>query len=146
MGGGDLFQYLKDLPMGPDQAQRLGEEDARGVFHQVISAVGYAHNHHICHRDLKLDNILLIDDDSGSAILSHIKVADFGLSEFYRPGEVQNSQCGTLSYLAPEVFRGMPGIDPCCATPRHAIYRRVPTHSPIHHPTDPPTHQPNHCS
>eukprot|EP00618_Florenciella_parvula_P018126 CAMPEP_0119500978 /NCGR_PEP_ID=MMETSP1344-20130328/22950_1 /TAXON_ID=236787 /ORGANISM="Florenciella parvula, Strain CCMP2471" /LENGTH=437 /DNA_ID=CAMNT_0007537103 /DNA_START=336 /DNA_END=1646 /DNA_ORIENTATION=- len=112
MGGGDLFQYLKDLPMGPDQAQRLGEEDARGVFHQVISAVGYAHNHHICHRDLKLDNILLIDDDSGSAILSHIKVADFGLSEFYRPGEVQNSQCGTLSYLAPEVFRGTSNAGP----------------------------------
>jgi serine/threonine protein kinase len=35
-----------------------------------------------------------------------VKIADFGLSDFYRPGAVMKSNCGTLSFLAPEVFKG----------------------------------------
>jgi serine/threonine protein kinase len=45
--------------------------------------------------------------------LSLVKIADFGLSDFYRPGVLMKSNCGTLSFLAPEVFRGTAtaGID-----------------------------------
>jgi len=46
---------------------------------QILSGVGYAHNQHICHRDLKLENILL-----KGRTLAHVKIADFGLSDFYR--------------------------------------------------------------
>lgn len=51
---GDLFHYLKNLPGGG-----LAEEVGASVFSQILSGVGYAHNQHICHRDLKLENILL---------------------------------------------------------------------------------------
>ena len=33
-----------------------------------------------------------------------VKIADFGLSEYYRPGGTLNSQRGTLSFQAPEIF------------------------------------------
>ena len=38
--------------------------------------------------------------------LALVKLADFGLSDFYRPGATMKSTCGTLSFLAPEVFKG----------------------------------------
>ena len=38
--------------------------------------------------------------------LNHVKIADFGLSEFYRPGGTISNQLGTLSFLAPETFTG----------------------------------------
>jgi serine/threonine protein kinase len=108
MEGGDLFHYLLDRQLGAVRASSesinafqysLPEEEARHVFNQVgltlllhpliaqtllsclqiVSAIGYAHNQHICHRDLKLENILLKAKN-----LSCIKIADFGLSAFYR--------------------------------------------------------------
>lgn len=35
------------------------------LFRQIATAVYYCHIHKICHRDLKLENVLL--DDTGSA-------------------------------------------------------------------------------
>jgi serine/threonine protein kinase len=44
--------------------------------------------------------------------LGCVKIADFGLSDFYRPGALIKSSCGTLSFLAPEVFRGTANAGP----------------------------------
>ena len=108
MEGGDLLNYLVNRGKETSSSNCiLNEEEARDVFQQIISAVSYAHNKHICHRDLKLENILLKDKD-----LNQVKIADFGLSDFYRPGAVMKSNCGTLSFLAPEVFRGTSNAGP----------------------------------
>lgn len=39
--------------------------DCFRLFRQIATAVYYCHIHKICHRDLKLENVLL--DDTGSA-------------------------------------------------------------------------------
>jgi len=106
MEGGDLLKYLLQQGSTPMEMS-LSEEKARSVFHQLIGAVSYAHNQHICHRDLKLENILL----KGST-LACVKIADFGLSDFYRPGATMKSSCGTLSFLAPEGFKGTSNAGP----------------------------------
>jgi serine/threonine protein kinase len=108
MEGGDLLKYLVKRKQYTGAVKAcLSEDEARHVFHQVVSAISYAHNQHICHRDLKLENILLKDNT-----LATVKIADFGLSDFYRPGAMIKSNCGTLSFLAPEVFKGTANAGP----------------------------------
>eukprot|EP00981_Chlorochromonas_danica_P002329 scaffold452_cov180-Ochromonas_danica.AAC.1 len=106
MEGGDLLKHLVRRKEKTGKAY-LCEDEARHIFYQVISAVSYAHSQHICHRDLKLENILLKDNT-----LAIVKIADFGLSDFYRPGALVKSSCGTLSFLAPEVFKGTANAGP----------------------------------
>lgn len=62
----------------------------------------------VVHRDVKLENILL---DCHHCL----KLIDFGLSAFYKPGHRLKVHCGSPSYAAPEVslarclFRGIVG-------------------------------------
>jgi serine/threonine protein kinase len=66
------------------------------MFAQIATAVRYCHRNSIIHRDIKLDNVLLDDDDV-------CKLCDFGVSRVLAPNKVIQEQCGTPAYLAPEI-------------------------------------------
>ncbi|VDN16028.1 unnamed protein product [Dibothriocephalus latus] len=44
--GGELFDYIL-------QKGSLGEPEARSIFRELVSAIGYAHQKGVAHRDLK---------------------------------------------------------------------------------------------
>lgn len=88
--GGELFDFLSYTGL-------FEESVARSYFHQLIAGLKACHDQHIAHRDLKPDNLLLSSDFV-------LKIADFGLSTTVVDGQVLRTQCGTLSYLAPEVL------------------------------------------
>ena len=75
----------------------VDEERARGFFQQMLAAVEYCHGQGVCHRDLKLENIVL-----ASAASDAIKVTDFGVSKDTNLSQPKTS-VGTIAYMAPEV-------------------------------------------
>lgn len=91
---GEMFEYLK-LNKG------LYVQVARYYFKQLINAVEAIHQKNICHRDIKIDNILL---DSNY----HLKLADFEFSALIKDDNnlflKHFDKLGTISYMAPEFY------------------------------------------
>lgn len=90
--GNELFDYIV-------KRGKMGEEEARRFFQQIICAVEYCHRHKIVHRDLKPENLLLDDN-------FNVKIADFGLSNLMTDGNFLKTSCGSPNYAAPEVISG----------------------------------------
>jgi len=90
---GDLFDRILLRRVFP-------EDTARVIAWKLLSALDYLHERGIIHRDLKPENILMEDKDDDTKIV----LADFGLSIFSTPDQVLQMNCGTISYVAPEVL------------------------------------------
>ncbi|BHF70578.1 hypothetical protein SprV_0301363000 [Sparganum proliferum] len=62
-----------------ERTGRIEEPTARRYLRQIVSAVRYLHGNGIIHRDLKVENLLLSEEDN-------VKIIDFGLStQLVRP-------------------------------------------------------------
>lgn len=95
---GEIFDYIRTHG-------RMTEPEARKKFWQILLAVEYCHTHHVVHRDLKAENLLL---DSNM----NIKIADFGFGNFFKTNEHLATFCGSPPYAAPEVFEGKKYLGP----------------------------------
>ncbi len=93
VGGGSLHSLIKSKPN-----RRLHEDDAKEVIRQMVEALRYCHTRCITHRDMKLENILLDENQK-------IKLIDFGFSTCIPNERKVKIFCGTPSYMAPEIVR-----------------------------------------
>ena len=78
----------------------FNEEISLFLFKQIIEAINNLHNKNLCHRDIKLDNILLDKN-------YNIKIIDFEYCEKIKDENNEkikmNQKVGTESYMAPEM-------------------------------------------
>lgn len=106
-----VFEYLpgRTLEQVVQQEGLFDEERARIVTLQILGALSVAHRHYVLHRDLKPNNVQLLNSASDP---DHVKLFDFGIAKVLdnslllrKPTEV-NSLVGTPIWMSPEQCRG----------------------------------------
>uniref|UniRef100_A0A1D1Y8H6 non-specific serine/threonine protein kinase n=1 Tax=Anthurium amnicola TaxID=1678845 RepID=A0A1D1Y8H6_9ARAE len=91
--GGELFDRII-------QRGHYSERKAAELTRIVVGVVEACHSLGVMHRDLKPENFLLVNKDDDSSL----KAIDFGLSVFFKPGQIFSDVVGSPYYVAPEVL------------------------------------------
>jgi len=114
INGVELLDFCSSFKAG------MSHSLVKRIFLQIVNCVNQLHQNHICHLDLKLENIMYI------RYLNRIKLIDFGFSNTTTTMAVtetsfnhenssrestdilQTHYCGTLHYSPPEVLKYQP--------------------------------------
>lgn len=92
-GGGELFDRIAERG-------HYSEKKAACLTRTIVGVIEACHSLGVMHRDLKPENFLLVNGDEDSPM----KTIDFGLSVFFKPGEIFTDVVGSPYYVAPEVL------------------------------------------
>lgn len=108
VGFGDRVQYIVEeyidgitLKEYIERQEVLPWKDALYFTTQILRALQHAHDKGIVHRDIKPQNIMLLQDGT-------IKVTDFGIARFARSEQrtVTDKAIGSVHYISPEQAKG----------------------------------------
>ncbi|WZY68095.1 hypothetical protein YC2023_000335 [Brassica napus] len=91
--GGELFDRII-------QRGHYSERKAAELTKIIVGVVEACHSLGVMHRDLKPENFLLVNKDDDFSL----KAIDFGLSIFFKPGQIFTDVVGSPYYVAPEVL------------------------------------------
>lgn len=107
---GDLAYIVMEYVEGPslktvlDLGHTPRREDIVRIMEDVLSGLGFSHQHGIIHRDIKPGNIMLTSENLATA---RAKIADFGIARVESSTLTQaGTMMGTPAYMAPEQFLG----------------------------------------
>ena len=98
-----VMEYIDGFTLN-EYMEQEGQLDWRDAVHyilQILRALQHAHSKGIVHRDIKPQNIMMLQDGT-------IKVMDFGIAKFAREdGKTGTDKAiGTVHYISPEQARG----------------------------------------
>ena len=102
-----VMEFLRGTPLGARMNGQppLSLDDKLNIVAQLCDGLAYAHDQGVVHRDVKPDNVFILEDGS-------IKLLDFGIakltsSNLTRQGDV----LGSASYMSPEQVGGSDSVD-----------------------------------
>ncbi len=106
------MEFLEGLPLGDYLSERPPDRDTRlRLIDELFSAMAAAHRAGVIHRDLKPDNLFVVDLDGQPTL----KVLDFGVAKTLREGLAASATeggLGTPLWTAPEQGKGGDHIRP----------------------------------
>jgi len=98
--GGDLEAKIDLHRSGLSMSRNIPVNVCLRYWWQMMAGCAYMHHHKLCHRDIKAQNYMLETFSSNSSL----RLIDFGVATLFTKGKPLTQRCGTLCYMAPEVF------------------------------------------
>jgi serine/threonine protein kinase len=107
---GDLFSYVDS------HTDQLPEYLVQHLFHGLVAALCFCHQHGIAHNDLKPENVVLRSGHDGTPLTNEspwspyfplqVQLIDFGEAQPFDGDTLASALVGSPDYLAPEVLAG----------------------------------------
>ena len=98
-----VMEYIKGITLRDymNKKQKLSWQEASAFIVQILHALDHAHMRGVIHRDIKPQNIMIMEG-------GFIKVADFGIAKIPNAETVTmvDHAVGTIYYISPEQARG----------------------------------------
>lgn len=96
-----VMEYVEgtDLETLIDQKTKLELQDSLRYLEQILSALSFAHDQRVIHRDIRPSNIMIDQKNN-------VKITDFGTSILLKDRQYATTRIGSPPYMAPEQFEG----------------------------------------
>ncbi|CAK0797027.1 unnamed protein product [Prorocentrum cordatum] len=99
-----VFEYVENVDASV-LYPTLSDWDIRHYMFELLRAVDHAHSHGIMHRDVKPLNVAI--DPTNKTL----RLLDWGLADFYHPGQHYSFKVAARYYKGPELLFGMTRYD-----------------------------------
>ena len=107
LAGGELYEYWKRF-----KHRQMPEREVAEIMLQLASALGYCHDNKVIHRDIKFQNVVLLEQVNELPTAKtapskvHVKIADFGIFGSNAGTIAEKHNAGSIKYMAPELLQG----------------------------------------
>src|ERR1051325_4218834 len=112
-----VMERLHGESLGARAERSIAPREAIDLLIEICDALSAAHAAGVVHRDLKFDNIYLVESQDPRS--PRVKILDWGIARVLQQGAHHTAEgqvVGTPAYLAPEQARGAP------VTPKTDVY------------------------
>ena len=92
-----IFEWVDNTHFR-DLYPKLSDEEIRFYMYELLKALDFSHSHGIMHRDVKPHNVMI--DHSKK----RLRLIDWGLAEFYVPGQSYNVRVASRYYKSPSLL------------------------------------------
>ena len=101
-----VYEYIEGKDLREEFKQERNIQNIYKTIHELFNGIEFLHKYGIVHRDLKITNVLMMNNQNQNMKVP--KIIDFGLSRIISVKDKSTDPYGSLCFQSPEVLLNIP--------------------------------------